>query len=293
MRTKSNEWNGHFPTESVYCFVREVGRHLHDISPVLSVRFSMFSITNSCAFVSVNNHQVTVFCHGHHHLIVDNFLMNVLFSHRANMKRRTLSGSCGIALFVIAFICVCLAFVTPSWIVSDYRITGAKLDRLGLWTHCFRSLPDVNDDAQRRFFVGCRWVFDPFTTGYDEIRGFLIPRKLIICIYLIYLFDLIYGLVLSFTAFMIATQFFYTLCFIGMLVGMGLVLLFFLCAGPDQSYFVKLIRVSIQAERRMYSIELIRDYNMVLIAVNRLCAVRRWRFRLPRRDYLRHLGQQG
>lgn len=93
------------------------------------------------------------------------------------MKRRTLSGSCGVGIFVIAFVCVCIAFATPSWIVSDYRITGAKLDRLGLWTHCFRSLPDVNDDAQRRFFVGCRWVFDPFTTGYDEIRGFLIPRK--------------------------------------------------------------------------------------------------------------------
>lgn len=93
------------------------------------------------------------------------------------MKRRTLSGSCGVGIFVIAFVCICIAFATPSWIVSDYRITGAKLDRLGLWTHCFRSLPDVNDDYQRRFFVGCRWVFDPFTTGYDEIRGFLIPRK--------------------------------------------------------------------------------------------------------------------
>lgn len=96
---------------------------------------------------------------------------------RDDMKRRTLSGSCGIGIFVIAFVCICVAFATPSWIVSDYRITGAKLDRLGLWTHCFRSLPDVNDDYQRRFFVGCRWVFDPFTTGYDEIRGFLIPRK--------------------------------------------------------------------------------------------------------------------
>lgn len=93
------------------------------------------------------------------------------------MKRRTLSGSCAIGLFMIAFICVFIAFITPSWIVSDYRITGAKLDRLGLWTHCFRSLSDPNDDYNRRFFVGCRWVFDPFTTGYDEIRGFLIPRK--------------------------------------------------------------------------------------------------------------------
>lgn len=91
------------------------------------------------------------------------------------MKRRTLAGTCGVGVFVIALVAVCIAFATPSWLVSDYRITGAKLDRLGLWTHCFRSLPDVNDDYQRRFFVGCRWVYDPFTTGYDEIRGFLIP----------------------------------------------------------------------------------------------------------------------
>jgi PMP-22/EMP/MP20/Claudin tight junction len=93
------------------------------------------------------------------------------------MKRRTLAGNCGVAVFTIAFVCILVAFSTPSWLVSDYRITGAKLDRLGLWVHCFRSLPDVNDDYQRRFFVGCRWVYDPFTTGYDEIRGFLIPRE--------------------------------------------------------------------------------------------------------------------
>lgn len=102
---------------------------------------------------------------------------NLLFDCSSEMKRRTLSGSCAVGLFMISFICVFIAFATPSWIVSDYRITGAKLDRLGLWTHCFRSLADPNDDYNRRFFVGCRWVFDPFTTGYDEIRGFLMPRK--------------------------------------------------------------------------------------------------------------------
>lgn len=92
------------------------------------------------------------------------------------------------------------------------------MDKLGLWVHCFRSLPDVNDDSQRRFFVGCRWVYDPFTTGYDEIRGFLLPP------------------------FMIATQFFFTLCFIGSFVSMIAVLVFFLCAGPDQKFFIKLIQ---------------------------------------------------
>jgi hypothetical protein len=92
-------------------------------------------------------------------------------------KKRGLSGNCALAIFAITLICVTVAFCSPSWLVSDYRITGARLERLGLWTHCFRSLPDPLDEYQRRFFVGCRWIYDPFTTGYDKIRGFLLPRK--------------------------------------------------------------------------------------------------------------------
>jgi hypothetical protein len=110
-------------------------------------------------------------------LISQSCILESLYSDPLNMKKRSLSGNCGVAVFVIALVTVCVAFATPSWLVSDYRITGAKLDRLGLWVHCFRSLPDVNDDYQRRFFVGCRWVYDPFTTGYDQIRGFLLPGK--------------------------------------------------------------------------------------------------------------------
>lgn len=134
------------------------------------------------------------------------------------MKKRSLAGACGVGVFIICFVTIVVAFSTPRWLVSDQRITSAKLDGLGLWVHCFRSLPDVKDDFQRRFFVGCRWVYDPFTTGYDEIRGFLLPW------------------------FMIVTQFFYTLALIGALIGLALVLLFFLCAGPDLSWYVKLIR---------------------------------------------------
>lgn len=93
------------------------------------------------------------------------------------MKKRSLSGNVGIAFFVLALIFIAIAFSTPSWLVSDYRITGAKLDRFGLWTHCFRSLEDQKDLYQRRFFVGCRWIYDPFTTGYDQIRGYLVPGK--------------------------------------------------------------------------------------------------------------------
>ncbi|XP_050358533.1 uncharacterized protein LOC126778854 [Nymphalis io] len=134
------------------------------------------------------------------------------------MKKRSLAGNCGIVVFVIALVTVALAFGTPNWLVSDNRIRGAKMDRLGLWSHCFRSLPDPLDVNQRRFFVGCRWVYDPFTTGYDKIRGYLLP------------------------GFMVATQFFFTLCLIGVLISTILVIFFFLCSGPNQRRYVLLIK---------------------------------------------------
>ncbi|KAK4880528.1 hypothetical protein RN001_008674 [Aquatica leii] len=136
------------------------------------------------------------------------------------MSRRSLSGLVALGFFAVAFVLIAVAFATPSWLVSDYRITGAKLNRFGLWTHCFRSLSDLQDPHQKRFFVGCRWIYDPFTTGYDELRGYLLPD------------------------FMIATQFFFTVCFICMLIGAVLSLLYFLCCGPDMDKFVLLIKVN-------------------------------------------------
>ncbi|KAK0180272.1 hypothetical protein PV327_005933 [Microctonus hyperodae] len=135
------------------------------------------------------------------------------------MKKQSLSGSIGVGVFIVALVSVCVAFGTPSWLVSDYRITGARLDKLGLWTHCFRSLPNPQEaDAPKRFFVGCRWVYDPFTVGYDEIRGFLLPP------------------------FMIVTQFFFTICFLLGLVSFGLILLYTLCCDPEQKRYVQLIQ---------------------------------------------------
>lgn len=133
-------------------------------------------------------------------------------------KKRSLAGNVGIGFFVVAFVTIAVAFSTPSWLVSDYRITGAKLDRFGLWTHCYRSLQDPTNP--NRFFVGCRWIYDPFTTGWDRIRGFLVP------------------------GFMVATQLFFTLCFISALVSAILTLLYFLCCGPDMKQFVLLIKLN-------------------------------------------------
>lgn len=101
-----------------------------------------------------------------------------------------------------------------------FRITGARLNRYGLWTQCFRSLPDPVDVDQRRFFVGCRWIYDPFTAGYDQIRGYLMPW------------------------FIITTQFFFTLCLICVLISAIISLIYFLCLGPDQKNFVTIIKTN-------------------------------------------------
>lgn len=132
------------------------------------------------------------------------------------MKKRSLSGNVAIGIFAFGAVLVILAFFSRAWLVSDYRITGAKFDRLGLWTHCFRSLPDPNDEYQRRFFVGCRWIFDPFTKGYDQIRGYLVPW------------------------FMIMTQFFYTLTFISTVVSAVGVFVFFSCCTPYEERVTQL-----------------------------------------------------
>lgn len=135
-------------------------------------------------------------------------------------KQRSLSGNVGVAVFLTALVCICVSFGTPAWLVSDYRITGAQLDKLGLWTHCFRSLPNPQEaDAPGRYFVGCRWVYDPFTTGYSDIRGFLLPP------------------------FMVATQAFFTLSFLLCVVTFGLVLLFVLCCDPEQRRYIQLIKI--------------------------------------------------
>lgn len=55
--------------------------------------------------------------------------MYVFYRRAAKMKRRSLAGNCGVAIFCVALVSIVIAFATPSWLVSDYRITGAKLDK--------------------------------------------------------------------------------------------------------------------------------------------------------------------
>ena len=92
-------------------------------------------------------------------------------------RERTLTGKWALGVFVLVFIFTTVAFCSPAWVEGDPRFYGTKLESVGLWVHCFRSLPDYNDLQHRRYFAGCRWLFNPFTEGYGEIRSFLAPRK--------------------------------------------------------------------------------------------------------------------
>ncbi|XP_037078955.1 uncharacterized protein LOC119101096 isoform X2 [Pollicipes pollicipes] len=125
-------------------------------------------------------------------------------------KNRSLAGKWAVGLLALTFVLVVLAFSTQNWLASDDRFYGAKLEKMGLWVHCFRSLPDPQDSSLRQFFSGCRWLFEAYTTGYSEIRGHLTPP------------------------FFIAVQMFYTLCFLCTAVSAVLVVMLILCIDEDR-----------------------------------------------------------
>ena len=92
-------------------------------------------------------------------------------------RERTLAGNVALGLGFVMIVFVTTGFVTPNWLEADPRFYGTQFHKLGLWVHCFNSLPDQNDLTYKRFFVACRWIFNPFTEGYAEIRYLIVPRK--------------------------------------------------------------------------------------------------------------------
>ena len=92
-------------------------------------------------------------------------------------RERTLAGNVALGLGFVMIVFVTTGFVTPNWLEVDPRFYGTQFQKLGLWVHCFNSYPDINDFNNERFFVACRWIFNPFTEGYAEIRYRIVPRK--------------------------------------------------------------------------------------------------------------------
>ena len=152
-------------------------------------------------------------------------------------RERTTTGRWAIAMFVIAAAFTTVAFVSPNWIEADPRFYGTDVERVGLWVHCLRSLPDVNDLKHQRYFAGCRWLFNPFTEGYDQMRNILAPRNSKWWLKAVFIILISFSFI---SAFFVATQFFYTLSLICMLIAVTFVVMYLLCV--DEYYRVNVLR---------------------------------------------------
>ena len=55
-----------------------------------------------------------------------------------------MTGRWAILVFIVSAAFMTVAFVNPNLIEGDPRFYGTKVERVGLWVHCFRSFPDYN-----------------------------------------------------------------------------------------------------------------------------------------------------
>lgn len=92
-------------------------------------------------------------------------------------ERRTTAGWWAIACHTLGFLLITIAMFTTYWLQAEMKAYGTAMDRIGLWTQCFRSLTVTKDIYRERFFVGCRWLFDPFTTGYEDVQEMMQERE--------------------------------------------------------------------------------------------------------------------
>jgi hypothetical protein len=136
-------------------------------------------------------------------------------------KIKNRASGIAIALFTIAAILIIIALCTHYWIESDRIEHTARFERMGLWSHCLRSLPDPFDPYARRFTAGCKVILGLFSAEVLEKR---IP-----------------GL----PAFFVAVQFLYTLCFLIMLVPCVLIPVYLIicCASPYHKRKLLIIRL--------------------------------------------------
>ena len=84
-------------------------------------------------------------------------------------RGRTLAGNVALGLGFVMIVFVTTGFLTPNWVEVDLSLDGTQFEKLGLWVHCFNSY-DLYDE---RFFVACRWIFNPDfpLIGYTESKN--------------------------------------------------------------------------------------------------------------------------
>ncbi|KAG8238016.1 hypothetical protein J437_LFUL016235 [Ladona fulva] len=128
------------------------------------------------------------------------------------MGYKTKNGLFALIFTISGFSCVFIAFVTPYWLENDGQHENPKFQRLGLWEVCLNDFDDVRHWYDTKF-NGCMWIFEE---EYYIIHDILLP------------------------GFFVATQFFFTLTFTILLLGMLMVALF-MCCSRDHDRFVLLL----------------------------------------------------
>jgi len=124
-----------------------------------------------------------------------------------NYSSNTLKVS--VIFLLVSSFCVIIGFSTPHWLDAS---PTHKFVNLGLWQACFDGFHDKGHQYEVTF-NGCKHIL---LEEYDIIR-YEVAKP-----------------------FFVATQFFFTLCFIGMLISIALTLMYLLCI--DEYYRVKVLR---------------------------------------------------
>jgi len=130
------------------------------------------------------------------------------------LTESTLLFKGNLVILCLSYLSTIISFFSPYWLASfpTDKLPRPKFTNLGLWFACFDGFHDKGHQFEVKFY-GCQHVL---LEEYDIIRSELSKP------------------------FFVATQFFFTLCFVGMLLSMAMVLMYLLCI--DDYYRVKVLK---------------------------------------------------
>ncbi|XP_055546630.1 uncharacterized protein LOC129730983 [Wyeomyia smithii] len=129
------------------------------------------------------------------------------------MGASTKTGKFAVVFTAFAFLFIVIAFCSPYWLTTDGKLVNPKFTNLGLWELCLKDFQDIHRFYDTRF-SGCMWIFEE---EYYILHDYILP------------------------GFFIAVQFFFTLCFTLLLIGVVMTLLFLSCSRDNDRYIMLLL----------------------------------------------------
>ncbi|XP_050071031.1 uncharacterized protein LOC126558983 [Anopheles maculipalpis] len=129
------------------------------------------------------------------------------------MGASTRTGKFAVGFTAFAFLFILIAFCSPYWLQTDGELEHPKFTNLGLWELCLRNFQDIHRWYDYPF-NGCMWIFEE---EYYIIHDYILP------------------------GFFIAVQFFFTLCFTLLLMGVIMTLMYLGCSRDNDRYIMLLL----------------------------------------------------